>query len=54
MASNPTPISDVLHPEHHTKLSDEEIAKAVERHNRHHPTAKVGNVAEKPSKSKKK
>lgn len=28
--------SDVLHSEHHSSLSAEEIAKAVQRHNREH------------------
>ncbi|MDR3763874.1 MAG: hypothetical protein P4M01_07240 [Acidobacteriota bacterium] len=28
--------SDVLHSEHHSALSAEEIAKAVQRHNREH------------------
>jgi hypothetical protein len=28
--------SDVLHSEHHSSLSAEEIAKAVQRHNRQH------------------
>jgi hypothetical protein len=32
---------DVLHNESHSKLSDEEIAKAVARHNKHHPDAKA-------------
>jgi hypothetical protein len=29
--------NDVLHPETHTQLSNEEVAKAVARHNREHP-----------------
>jgi len=28
--------SDVLHSEHHSTLTPEEIAKAVQRHNREH------------------
>jgi hypothetical protein len=28
--------NDVLHPENHSKLTPEEIAKAVAHHNRHH------------------
>ena len=46
--SNPT--NDVLHAENPTKLTAEEIAKAVAHHNRHHggdhsqnpPAAKMG------------
>ena len=34
--------SEVLHPQHSTPLSAEEIAKAVARHNRHHSTAGAG------------
>ena len=30
------PQNDVLHFEHHNELSSEEIAKAVQRHNREH------------------
>ena len=30
--------SDVLHAEHPTRLSEQEIAKAVARHQRQHPT----------------
>ena len=33
---NPNLSSDVLHFENHSKLSAEEIAKAVQRHNREH------------------
>jgi hypothetical protein len=39
MATSPEPISDVLHSENHSKLSTEEIAKALARHNKHHPNA---------------
>ena len=40
--SNPTTPdnpykSDVLHAKEHTQLTAEEIAKAVQRHNREHP-----------------
>ena len=45
MTTNPTPQTDVLHSENHSKLSAEEIAKAVARHNKHHPAEKAGNVA---------
>jgi len=34
--------NDVLHNENHSKLSDEEIAKAIAHHNRNHKSAKVG------------
>ncbi len=54
MATNATPISDVLHPEKHSKLSDEEIAKAVARHNKHHPEGKAGDTAPKSNKAPKK
>ena len=37
--------SDVLHSENHSKLSAEEIAKAVQRHNRHHPQGAQNNAA---------
>jgi hypothetical protein len=37
MVSDANSPSEVLHSEHHSKLSAEEIAKAVARHNRHHP-----------------
>ena len=33
---NPDITSDVLHFENHSKLSAEEVAKAVQRHNREH------------------
>ena len=37
MAANISSPSEILHSEHHSKLSAEEIAKALARHNRHHP-----------------
>lgn len=40
---------DVLHPQTHTRLSAEEIAKAVARHNREHPKGAVR--AQKPQKT---
>jgi len=46
--------SDVLHPSNHSKLSAEEIAKAVARHNRHHPGAKMAAASGKPQTSAKK
>ena len=33
--------SEVLHSNNHSKLSAEEIAKAVARHNRHHPDTRT-------------
>ena len=38
--------SDVLHSSDHSKLSAEEIAKAVARHNRHHPGTSIPCYAE--------
>jgi len=43
MATSSSPVTDVLHSENHSKLSAEEIAKAVERHNKKHPAAKAEN-----------
>ena len=37
MEPNISSPSEILHSEHHSKLSAEEIAKALARHNRHHP-----------------
>jgi hypothetical protein len=34
---------DVLHPESHKQLSAEEIAKALARHSREHPSGKMVN-----------
>jgi len=45
MATTSGPVTDVLHSENHSKLSAEEIAKAVERHNKKHPAAKAENAA---------
>lgn len=39
MDNNPSPPSDVLHSENHSKLTAEEIAKAVARHNKNHSGA---------------
>jgi hypothetical protein len=39
MATNTDPQSEVLHSETHSRLSSEEIAKAVARHNKNHPMA---------------
>jgi hypothetical protein len=53
MATNPSPVSDVLHSENHSKLSTEEIAKALARHNKHHPKAGA-EASQKPVKGGKK
>jgi hypothetical protein len=45
MATNSGPLSEVLHSEKHSKLSDEEVAKAVARHNKKHSAAKAENAA---------
>jgi len=49
----PTP-SEVLHSENHSKLSSEEVAKAVARHNKNHSADKEANNALKASTDKKK
>ena len=54
MATNTSPLSDVLHSENHSKLSAEEIAKAVARHNKNHSAAKAENAAAKAAKGVKK
>ena len=36
MVTNTSSLTEVLHSENHSKLSAEEIAKAVARHNRDH------------------
>ncbi len=50
MASNSNPPSDVLQSQNHPKLSSEEIAKAVARHNKNHSAAKEDNIALKAKK----
>lgn len=54
MATNPGQITEVLHSENHSKLSAEEIAKAVARHNKNHSAAKAENIAAKEKKATKK
>ena len=54
MATNTDPLSDVLHSENHSKLSTEQIAKAVARHNKNHSTAKEENLTKKANKGPKK
>lgn len=53
MDTKPDPNSDVLHNESHSKLTAEEIAKAVARHNKHHGGApRPAGDAAKPKKAK--
>jgi len=54
MATNSGPLTEVLHSEKHSKLSAEEVAKAVARHNKNHSTAKAENAAAKANKATKK
>jgi len=54
MATNPSPLTEVLHSENHSKLSSEEIAKAVARHNKNHSAAKAENASLKAKKVNKK
>jgi hypothetical protein len=54
MDNNTSPQTEVLHSENHSKLTDEEIAKAVARHNREHSGGGAAPAhAEKPKKGKK-
>jgi len=54
MATDPTPATEVLHSENHSRLNAEEIAKAVARHKKNHSSAKTENAAAKPTKAGKK
>ena len=54
MATNTNPLTEVLHSENHNKLSSEQIAKAVARHNKNHSAAKAENAAAKANKGVKK
>jgi hypothetical protein len=45
--------TEVLHSENHSKLSAEEVAKAVARHNKNHSAAKAENAAAKAKKTTK-
>jgi hypothetical protein len=47
------PLPEVLHSDHASKLSAEEIAKAVARHNKHHSAAKAENAVLKAKKATK-
>jgi hypothetical protein len=53
MATNTDPLNDVLHSDNHSKLSAEEIAKAVARHKKNHSAAKAENAAAKANKGAK-
>jgi hypothetical protein len=46
--------SEVLHSENHSRLSAEDIAKAVARHNKNHSAAKAENAIAKEKKATKK
>ena len=54
MGTNPSPLTEVLHNDKHTKLTSEEIAKAVARHNKNHSGVKPENVGPKVKKAPKK
>ena len=54
MTTNSGPLTEVLHSEKHSKLSAEEIAKAVARHNKNHSAAKADNQKIKAKKAEKK
>ena len=51
METNPNPASDVLHPANHSTLSAEEIAKAMARHNREHPSGQREHPSQKAKKA---
>ena len=56
MDQNPTSSSikdDVLNFENHSKLTPEEIAKAIAHHNRHHPQGGQQNAPAKGAQGKK-
>lgn len=54
MEMNSGQLTEVLHSENHSKLSAEEVAKAVARHNKNHSAAKTENAAAKANKANKK
>lgn len=43
--SDPSIANDVLHSDNHSKLTPEEIAKAVAHHQKHHPEERQQNPA---------
>jgi hypothetical protein len=53
MSTNTSPQTEVLHSQNQSKLSAEEIAKAVAHHNKHHSAAKDQNAAAKAKKAAK-
>jgi hypothetical protein len=53
MAANTNPLTEVLHSENHSKLSAEQIAKALARHNKNHSADKAVNAELKAKKGKK-
>jgi hypothetical protein len=53
MTDNTSPLTEVLHSENHSKLSAEQIAKALARHNKNHSAAKAENIAAKAKKTTK-
>jgi hypothetical protein len=52
--ADPSPNTEVLHNENHSKLSAEQIAKAVARNKKNHSAAKEENLALKANKAGKK
>ena len=54
MATTTSPLTEVLHSENHSKLSSEEIAKALAHHNKRHSAAKAENASLKAKKAAKK
>lgn len=50
MATNTNSVTDVLHSDNHSKLSAEQIAKAVARHNRDHSATPTDKPSAKPKK----
>jgi hypothetical protein len=42
------PVNDVLHSDNHSRLTAEEIAKAVARHNRDHAATPTDKASAKP------
>ena len=54
MTTDKDPLTEVLHSESHSKLTAEQVAKAVARHNKNHSAAKAENAAVKANKTIKK
>jgi hypothetical protein len=54
METKSGPSTEVLHSENHSKLSSEQVAKALARHNKNHSAAKAENIAAKANKATKK